>query len=562
MVCRLFILKTLPKSLKNKPDNETSFRYDSDLDLAAVEKPIFCANHFAQDEKKTPTPLELWGLSFLLSLSSLSFFIIYLPTPNYNILNFISINILAAGILLILDSKETLGSNKNIIMGIIFAGIGGYLSFMAKPQSAALLAIIVLVYGYLEKRIPIKAVIGAYIISLTLLLITIYLTDGSLSIFYERFTTARMLEDLHGTHSVYKPFTIGISVLIGNLNHFIIFSFAFLSFLAFAIDKIEDFNKNDKSFDTTYLTLIFIIIFGAYVYLYPKFYFYNIISGYLLLAPVFTLFTASYLRFKKKNKSVEKSKILLCLLFLLFSLAFTIGSNNSIFVMTSICAFFLLLSALSMLSGVSDARNYPIRLLIIGSACLVVSMGLVYSSLKNPYRQPLDLSRNKTLINLIEDGSPLYLSEDRAGYIWDLRRAANTHGFKKGFLLIDLSGRVPGAIYALSGNLPIFSGLASIQGFSNDFFIRIFSYIPCEQMAGAWFIYDEKHLRKPIDPKVLWRSGIDIFSKEQYEAVGTSVFTSDFSKRGMYASAHYLLKPIRDHEDATEACLKALGGVN
>jgi hypothetical protein len=468
-----------------------------------------------------------------------------------------AISLVATGVLILFGPRNDLSSGKNILFGPLFIGLGGYLSFTAKPQTAAALAILILIFAFIEKSFQKKLIIPAAVFSLTLLFSTIILVDGSVSVFYQRLLVSLELESLSGTHDIFKPIVIGQTAFFANLNNFIIMTFLFLSFLAFSCEKISSVNYKNNTFDTIYLNFIFLIFLLLYVLIYNKFNFYNLISGYLLLAPFAILLVESYARSKRKKRNIEKNKIILCFLFFCFPIAFTLGSNNSIFIMASLSAFFLLLAALALLSGVSDAQNYPIRVLIISSICLTVSIGIVYSSLKHPYRQPLDLSKNDALINLTEGNSPLYLSDDRAKYILDLRTAAKNFDFKKGSPIIDLSGRVPGAVFALSGYSLGYLNLSPVLLTDDKYFYKIFSSIPCEEMADSWLIYDERPLRKPIDPGVLLNSGIDLSSDQYYIVAGKATFTSDYSEKGYYQSSHLLLKPIRDHETATEACLKA-----
>jgi hypothetical protein len=85
----------------------------------------------------------------------------YIQTPGYNHLTFQALLIVSIGIALIDVTKF----NKNVLSYIII-GVGGWLTFMAKPSSAVGLAVLVLIYIILSKQFQLRFLLIAAVTSL------------------------------------------------------------------------------------------------------------------------------------------------------------------------------------------------------------------------------------------------------------------------------------------------------------------------------------------------------------------------------------------------------------
>ena len=107
----------------------------------------------------------LYILSSGIALSSFTY--VYIQTPSYNHLTFQALLITSIGIALIDATKF----NKNVLSHII-TGTGGWLTFMAKPSSAAGLAPVVLIYLIFSKNFQLRFILIAVVTSLILFIIS------------------------------------------------------------------------------------------------------------------------------------------------------------------------------------------------------------------------------------------------------------------------------------------------------------------------------------------------------------------------------------------------------
>ena len=80
----------------------------------------------------------LVGVATILASSSLAFFDVWLPTPNYNSLAFQSLIVAAIGMLLAKNNFS-----KSSIVGWTLIGIGGGFAFLAKPPTAGMLVFLI-----------------------------------------------------------------------------------------------------------------------------------------------------------------------------------------------------------------------------------------------------------------------------------------------------------------------------------------------------------------------------------------------------------------------------------
>ena len=164
------------------------------------------------------------ALSSGIAISSFTY--VYIQTPSYNHLTFQALLITSIGIALIDVTKF----NKNLLSFIII-GIGGWLTFMAKPSSAAGLAPVVLIYLILSKNFQLRFLLIAVVTSFILFIISAYIIDGSITAYVEQYILSFDLLTLqqggYGINQIFRIDSLNLSNKIA-LSIFFIFAISMM----------------------------------------------------------------------------------------------------------------------------------------------------------------------------------------------------------------------------------------------------------------------------------------------------------------------------------------------
>jgi hypothetical protein len=124
--------------------------------------------------------------------------------------------------------------------------------------------------------------------------------------------------------------------------------------------------------------------------------------------------------------------------------------------------------------------------------------------LASPYRlaAPLGL---QTVSTELGSGAVLKLDERTRQFVERLRSDVASRGFCRGDLAIDVSGEIPGAVFAIGGRMPvfpwIFAGYASTHRFAGEY-LRM---VGPERLGRAWLIVS---------------TGSEIVTKQEWEGLG------------------------------------------
>jgi hypothetical protein len=125
-----------------------------------------------------PPLLQKLALSAALGVTSFNLFLLWLPTPSYN-------SLALSGLLLATAGAVTCHRDRLFSVGPIALGVGGYLTFLGKISSAAILAPVALVYLHRTRTLwSVVAIAGG--VSAFLLLTTATVIDDSILGFVDR----------------------------------------------------------------------------------------------------------------------------------------------------------------------------------------------------------------------------------------------------------------------------------------------------------------------------------------------------------------------------------------
>ena len=138
------------------------------------------------------------ALSTVLAASALLLFQVWLPTPSYNGLALHALALAATG--MVLAEKE---ATRSSLAGWVVMGLAGWLAYMAKPTTAAALAMVVLAYLLAARKVNGRLLGLAAAVAIAGLLATALVIDGSIAAHVSRLEHgAEMLRLLDAGHTL------------------------------------------------------------------------------------------------------------------------------------------------------------------------------------------------------------------------------------------------------------------------------------------------------------------------------------------------------------------------
>ena len=423
------------------------------------------------------------ALSSGIAISSFTY--VYIQTPSYNHLTFQALLITSIGIALIDVTKF----NKNLLNFIII-GIGGWLTFMAKPSSAAGLAPVVLIYLILSKNFQLRFLLIAVVTSFILFIISAYIIDGSITAYVEQYILSFDLLTLqqsgYGINQIFRIDGLNLSKKITLSIFFIFLISVFFIWLTLKNYKINNFIY----IITCFLILVIIATLAiSDINWNPN---YGDYQPHLFSGVGFAcLFISIIFIFKKKIK-IYDIRWELFFLFLVLPYISALGTNNNYWLQSGVASLFYLISAFVLIiPWFFKLKLYqPIFFLILLSQ-LIASIH-IKERIEKPYRynQPLRLDDSRIVVNI--KNHQLILSKEFANYISDARKIAAQSGFTKDDAMIDLTGQSPGLLYLLGAkSIGTAWNIGGYKG-SLDMAKATFNLIDCRDIANAWVLYENK----------------------------------------------------------------------
>jgi hypothetical protein len=484
------------------------------------------------------------GAALVAGAGSLSFFDLWLPTPGYNSLAFQSLMLAATGVLL--AGREL---SKLSFAGWTLVGIGGGFSFLAKPTSAAMLGCVVAFYLAAAGKIRLRGLSISIAVAILFLVVSALAIDGSLLGFVRRIVDGvDMGNRLLPRHSLIDMLrwdeitlskeqksnfinllfvaftTVGLGFLANGLARFagalIIFAISTACIATFA-----GFLSPEISYEPFQPVQFFAVSFGT-----------------ALAAMMFRVRT---------YQRLSRNSLALIVFFAVLPYAFAFGTGQNYWAAAARAGFFWFLAGFVICVGFAAANAAWHKLLPAASLALVVSTGVLYSAMENPYRQTQPLRLQLSAVDITPGKSRLFLPEETAAYIRELHQLSAANGFRVGDPALDLTGVSPGSLYAM-GARPVGAAwtLGGYPG-SSDFLTAALGGETCEAIAASW-ILTEPGAADSFSPEILRPFGIDIST--DYLDVGSISSTRSFAPKHF---EHRLLKPVRSPEVARLACENA-----
>jgi hypothetical protein len=440
-----------------------------------------------------------------------SFTYVSIQTPSYNHLTFQALLVTSIGIVLIDATKF----NKNVLSYIII-GIGGWLTFMAKPSSAVGLAPLVLMYIILSKQFQLRFLLIAVVTTFILFIISAYIIDGSMTTYVERNLLSFKLVTMSGTgysvnsifriHRLNLPFKIILSIF-----------FIFLISVYFIWLGLKNYKINNFIYIITFFLILIIIatLAIADINWSPN---YGRYQPYLVFGISYACLFVIIILMLNNIIKIHDVRFGLFLVFLILPYIFALGTSNNYWGKSGAVSLFWLISGFVLIIPwcVQLKLYQPIIFLVLLSQ-LITSIHIKERIEKSyRYNQPLRLDDSKIVLN--NKNHELILSKEFANYINDARKIAAQSGFTKGDSIIDLSGQSPGLLYFLGAKS---IGTAwNIGGYevSLDLAKATFNLVDCTDIVNSWVLYESKGPRS-ISTDLLTSLGMNF--PIQYQKVGS-----------------------------------------
>lgn len=487
-------------------------------------------------------------LAAALGTGSLAFLHIWLPTPSYNWLALQGLMVACMGLLLAAPHDQ----RPPTLLSSIWIGVGGWLTFMAKPPTAAGLALCALIYLLFSRKPAWRPLLLSAAIAVLLLLGSALVIDGSLVRFANRYLTGmRMAELMFGVkdRNSLLPRLGGLK-LEPLTQYQIIFGTLALAAVAWLVGL--------RARVATVITTCVLLALGTGTLL--------IVLGFLpgltrienyrgLLMGVVPLgmLAAFVVRWRSGARMQGTWRVII--LMMVMPLVYVSGTaNDNWWQISHAAVFWVIAAALVAVTPVSaPAESRLPQVLVVAFATQFLIAVIIQTGIEAPYGQAASLRDQHRQTSVGQPDVHLNLTPGFGAYLEDAERKARQAGFEPGMSVLDLTGRSPTALYSMRASL---MGSAWIQGGypgSSRHVIALLGRLTCDELSSAWLLNQPVNTTS-IDPDVLASFGANL--DKDYEAVATIVMDQryfGYPERWV----QYLLKPKRPQAVAKAACAAA-----
>lgn len=497
-----------------------------------------------QSLQRSTHRLVISGAIATAALASLVFAGLWLPTPSYNSLALQALLVAAAGLLLV-DKHAT----RATIIGWFLIGVGGWLAFMAKPTTAAALGLCTGFYLLFAGKLNILLLAISVVTAVGFIVLSAFIIDGSIIAFIDRLKSGvELAKILSDSHTFAQSLRLD-DFQLGEREKFILIAGTAVIFSAihFSQAKSKALMHGGTLLSITFSLASLAIVFGFTHQTLNVGQF----QGLLMWSVPFAAMLAGFSIYRFKGLfQISRPQWALALTFLALPHVYAFGTGNNYWALGSAAGIFWVLAGLVFLSPIASNRKFLALLLPLGLAVQIITVTLVQSGIETPYRQPQPLRDNDYKLEIGKPGSSLVLSNGFGQYFLEAINLAKQAGFKQGTPMIDLTGKSPGILYALSAsNIGQAWNIGGYPG-SDKLAVEMLKKVACEQLSRAW-ILDEPDSPRKISPAILSSFGANLAT--DFEIVGT-LKTAEGAGGYKEARIQQLWKPVRSVDTAMTAC--------
>lgn len=432
--------------------------------------------------------LSLFAFSLAFGGLSLAAFSTWLVTPNYNTLAFQGLLIATIGMNLAAQFKQ-----ERVLVPALLLGLGGCLTFLAKPTAAGWLAIGVVCTLAALRALSLRLAIAAAGSATLFLMVSSFVIDDGPAGFVRRLHDGLELQMAtqagYGWMSMFRLDRFRLSI------HEKIFMGAWVVVTALGILSSAKLTERPRRIwigcNVLFLATIAALICAPRVL--------PIADPQHLGMQAFAALYASLVvlgivRCRTGNTIDLPRCMPLIPFFLLMPYFFSFGTNRNYWEQSSYVCLFWALPAVGLLRPMATmARNF--RFLIpLALGIEVLTLVILHRGYEYPYRQPVPLHLQTTETRI--GGVVLKLSSDAAAYIRKAQAIAAASGFQANTPILDLSGQSPGLIYALGGTGLGYPWLAGAYPGSNDVARATIIQDGCVRASQAWVLTEDGGTRE------------------------------------------------------------------
>jgi hypothetical protein len=448
-------------------------------------------------------------------------YIWWIPNPGYNLLNLYGVLLFMAGLALatpIASDENRISAARIIIAGSIGA-IGCVVSSLSRAPAAVALIVMALVWAltFRPRRLPLFVVTGVALGALILAAVA-YLIDGSITGFVQRkivgFDLLILYGPEHSLHIIWPQIIEAVTIKFNPIDTAI-----YVAVLALVLMLSSE--RMPDGWASTILVVTFSVALAASIAIlrteppdfvtlaYPA-----VMRSPMILAGAFILATVLRAWQTVGNWRPFAMAIMLCLA----PLASAIGSGNRLTNQATLGTLFFF-AAIFFLVTMFPVNGRGRLFLAATALSSLLPPAVLIGAMANPYRVATPMWAQTEPVTIGPDRSRLMVDTGAASYIRRLQELAQAHGFRPGMPMIDLSGRSPGAVFALAGEAPGESWLNSSSTGSVPYIEKILAAVPNETLKRAWVLANPGG-RLALPPSVLVNAGLDF--PGAYEKIGTA----------------------------------------
>ena len=437
----------------------------------------------------------------------------WLPTPNYNSLALQSILCAIAGVVLLTD-----GTRVRALIGSLMLSTGGVLLFLAKPPSAVLLALAVILYFAICSRQNWPGLGLSIGFSIVLLLTAMVAIGGSVSSFIDRLSSAVESNGiLDANHTLRGSLRIDLPHPSKAVVGAFVLTLLIAVILSFAV-SIRNRSGPLLRFGILLSLPISAVAITTAVYGVPEVFGTQLVLLYVAV-PIGTTLAALVITGGWRRTSEQRRSWGLVALLVVGPFIYAFGTNNNYWHIGAHAGVLWVMAAVVIIAAV-EGRSWGPRLMLAVLASQVMVAFILHVSMTDPYRQDMPIASMATPATLRTSSSTLYVSASYGNYFREIQTVADTNGFRAGTPFIDLTGRTPGAPLALEAR-PL--GTPWLLGFyagSQAYAERALDHASCLEIGRSW-ILEEPTGPWHLDPALLERYGRNL--RTDYRLAGEIV---------------------------------------
>ena len=425
-------------------------------------------------------------LGFAASAWPLVLFYLWLPTPNYNSLAFQGLLVIAIGLV-----PPNGGGARSSLWQSALIGTGGWLAFMGKPTTALIAGIVVFVFLVATQSRKIHAIAIPAAVAAILLLTTAYSLDGGIVAFIARLhgsvAHAALLDAGHSGDSLLRLDTLALTVV------------EWVALLASGVLVAALTTSKSPLLNPLWLTLGSVTVVALVLGLNPWWVAHTSSLPLVILGlPIGAALGVMADKGLQDFWSTLRPVLPLSATLAMFPYALAFGTNNNNWFQSALGCAFWLFAALPLVGRFSlGGPRYAgamVPLLAAGQLMVAVFLSV---SMNHPYRQMEPLRDQDQITHIGPGHTPIAMSVDTALYLDTLQQIATAAGLASQDPVIDLTGRMPGALFALDataiGDAWIVGGYPGSAVMARS----ALSTVSCDILARAWV------LSEPAGPRAL-----------------------------------------------------------